>query len=48
MNQNQNTAIWEPLSAAYIDIFQFIHKSVFDYNKYAANWAPLTGNCDSH
>ena len=36
------------LYAAHIDIFQFIQKSDFESNTCTANWAPLTGNYDSH
>ena len=45
---NWNISIWESESGARIDIFQFIQKSVFDYNTFTANGVPLTGNCDCH
>ena len=48
MNKNQNISIWAPHYTAHIDIFQFIQKSVFDYNTCTENWVPLMGNCDSH
>ena len=48
INENKDISIWESLSAARIDIFQFINKRVFYYNTYTKNWVPLTGNCDSH
>ena len=41
-------SIQGPLYAAYIDIFQFVQKSVFDHNKCTTNWFPLRGNCDGH
>ena len=48
INENKNTTIQAPLSASRIDIFQFIHKIIFDHNTCTANWVPLMGNCDSH
>ena len=45
-NNNQNISIWAPLSAAHIDIFKFIQKSVFDYNICTVKGIPLTGICD--
>ena len=48
MNKDQNISILAPLSAAHIDTFQFIQKSVFDYNTCTANRSPLTGNWDVH
>ena len=48
IDKNKNISIWATLSAAHIDIFQFIHKIIFDYNICTANWVNLTGNCDSH
>ena len=47
-NKNQNISVLEPLYAAHNDMFQFIQKSVFDYNTRTANSVPLTGNFDSH
>ena len=37
INKNQNISIQAQLSAARIDIFQFIQKSIFDYNTCTAN-----------
>ena len=37
INKIQNISIRAPVSAALIDIFQFIQKNVFDYNKCTAN-----------
>ena len=48
INKNQKISILAPLSAALIDIFKFIQKSVFDYNTCTKNSAPLTGNVDRH
>ena len=36
-NKNKNASILASLYAAHIDIFQFIQKSVFDYNTCNAN-----------
>ena len=47
-NKNLNISIRAPLSADHIDIFQFIQKSVFDYNTCTKNGVPVMGNCDSH
>ena len=37
INKNKNISIQAPLYADRIDIFQFIQKSVFDYNTCTAN-----------
>ena len=37
INKNKNISIRAPLSAAHVDIFQFIQRSVFDYNTCTAN-----------
>ena len=44
----KNLSIWAPLSDAYISIFQFIQKFVFDHNTCTVNWVPLMGKFDSH
>ena len=43
-NKNQNISVPAPLSDAHTEIFQFIQKSVFDYNTCTLNSVPFTGN----
>ena len=44
----QNIQTQPPISAVYIDILQFIQKSVFDYNICTENWVSLIDNFDNH
>ena len=37
IDKNKNISIRAPLYANHIDILQFIHKSVFDYNTCTTN-----------
>ena len=46
--KQKNILLHAPLSAAYIDMFQFIQKSVFDPNKCTLNWVSVMGTVDVH
>ena len=48
LKPQKNISIYAPLSDECIDMFQFIQKSVFEFNTCTLNWAPLTGTVDVH